>query len=599
MTQLNEAAPTQTAPAESTPAEPTPAEIGPSEVTEAVQPPAANTEILETLEKVKAELADAQKEVENLRASATSNSAGPTAEGAEGSVPADQVAEQIAKIKAEAEESVQAAQNKFQQRADQMRSTLNRKLSEGKQALRQENEEAIQKLKEEHEQAMQQLKTEHESEIDRIKAEHREELERLKNAAPAEQAASAPTDSAADATTEPAPPSAAPEIKSEASKFSDLTDQEVKDLVNNNNTVKAIITRNVKTKLSTELEAKTKELSEKHQKEAEELQKKADNAVAMAEKRVSLKLNMAQNRERNATAKIEVVQKAAEETPERAVGEVWAVAKDAKPTPAAPAAAPAPVPAPPQPAQQQPQAQAPNTQAVPQQVQQPSPQAGGFGQPAQPAQPQQQLHRQVPVNQFQGQQGQPPMNPFPQNNTGIPRPGSAMGQNNQFRPNSPFQQQQIQGGQVQFQPQQTGIPNMQNNSLHSRPGPPQQGQPNMGTGPGALRGLMGQGGTGIPRGGGIPRPGRGGGQAGAQQGQQGGPAQSSLPRRGGGQGRGRGGGQAGQHQVGQEGGAGAGRGMNVAAKQFVPNKRPREDGADTGGQDGGPKRARGGGNAGS
>ncbi|KAF4312817.1 Prefoldin [Botryosphaeria dothidea] len=599
LTQLNEAAPTQTAPAESTPAEPTPAEIGPSEVTEAVQPPAANTEILETLEKVKAELADAQKEVENLRASATSNSAGPTAEGAEGSVPADQVAEQIAKIKAEAEESVQAAQNKFQQRADQMRSTLNKKLSEGKQALRQENEEAIQKLKEEHEQAMQQLKTEHESEIDRIKAEHREELERLKNAAPAEQAASAPTDSAADATTEPAPPSAAPEIKSEASKFSDLTDQEVKDLVNNNNTVKAIITRNVKTKLSTELEAKTKELSEKHQKEAEELQKKADNAVAMAEKRVSLKLNMAQNRERNATAKIEVVQKAAEETPERAVGEVWAVAKDAKPTPAAPAAAPAPVPAPPQPAQQQPQAQAPNTQAVPQQVQQPSPQAGGFGQPAQPAQPQQQLHRQVPVNQFQGQQGQPPMNPFPQNNTGIPRPGSAMGQNNQFRPNSPFQQQQIQGGQVQFQPQQTGIPNMQNNSLHSRPGPPQQGQPNMGTGPGALRGLMGQGGTGIPRGGGIPRPGRGGGQAGAQQGQQGGPAQSSLPRRGGGQGRGRGGGQAGQHQVGQEGGAGAGRGMNVAAKQFVPNKRPREDGADTGGQDGGPKRARGGGNAGS
>lgn len=597
LSQLKEAAPTQTVPADTAPTETVPAEN-----TEPIQPLAADNETLEALEKLKAELATAQQEVETLRANATStNTTAPIGEATpagEGAVSAEQLAEQIAKVKAEAEESVQAAAARFQHRADQMRAALTKKLTEGKQALRQESEEAARKLKEEHEQAMQELKTEHEAEIQRIKAEHQKELERVKGGAQGEQPAPAtadvPVDSAPEGASESAPASTTTEVKSEPSKFSDLTDQEVKDLVNNNNTVKSIITRNIKTKLSVELEAKAKELNEKHEKETEELQKKADGAVAMAEKRVALKLNMAQNRERNATAKIEVVQKAAEETPERPVGEVWAVAKDAKPAPAAPAA--------PAPAQQpQQQAQAPNTapqtaQAAPlQPQQQPSP-AGGFGQPAQ-----QQLPRPhvVPVNQFQGQQGQPPMNPFPPQNTGIPRAGSAMGQNNQFRPNSPFGQQQIQGGQVQFQPQgqvqqqQSGIPNPQGNPLHNRP--PQQGQPNVGTGPTALRGLMGQGGgTGIPRGGGIPRPGRGGAQAGAQ-GQQA-PAQSNLPRRGGGHGRGRGGGQQGGQEA---GGPGAGRGMNASAKQFVPNKRPREDGAEGGGQDGGPKRARGGGNAGS
>ncbi|KAK7553729.1 hypothetical protein IWX46DRAFT_591004 [Phyllosticta citricarpa] len=200
------------------------------------------------------------------------------------------------------------------------------------------------------------------------------------------------------------------------------------------------------------------------------------------------------------------------------------------------------------------------------------------------------------MNQFQNQQGQPvPGNPF---GTGIPRPGSAMGgpMGNQFRPNSPFGQQQMgQMGQGLPTPpfqnqQQAGIPNR----------PPQGQPPGAGTGPQALRNIIGQGGTGIPRGGGIPRPGgRGGGQAGNAPNQQTGGQQGpgSQRGRGGGHGRGRGGGNQGQVQGG-DGGPGAGRGMNANARQFVPNKRPRDE-AGTDGDGGGPKRARGGGNAGS
>ncbi|KAL1621757.1 Protein mlp1 [Diplodia seriata] len=612
-----EAAPAESAPGEAAPVEAAPIESAQAENTETAQPP-ADAETVETLEKLKAELATAQQEVEALRANATSSTAPPTTENApEGSVSSEKMAEEIAKIKAEAEEQVQAAQNKFQQRADQMKTALSKKLSEGKQALRQENEEAMEKLKAEHEQAIQQLKKEHEAEIERIKAGHQQELERVKSAAPAGQSApatsAAPVDGAADAAPAPVAAPAGPQVKSEPSKFADLTDQEVKDLVSSNNTIKTIIMRNVKTKVSAELDAKSKELTEKHQKEQEELQKKADGAVAMAEKRVALKLNMAQNRERNQSAKVEVVQKAAEETPQRPVGEVWAIAKDAKaaPPPAAPQAAPAAAPA----------QQAQSPASVPH-VQQPHP--GGFGQPVQQL-PTGLPRPPMPANQFQGQQGQPAMNPFPQNNTGIPRPGSAMAQNNQFRPNSPFQQQQMQGNQVQFQPQvqmqqqppPSGIAAPPINPLHNRPTPPQQQQqqqqghqqPNTGTGPAALRSLQ-AGGTGIPRGGGIPRPGggRGGGQAGGGGApQQGGPPhaqQSGLPRGGGG-GRGRGRGGAQQQQAGGHEGGGAGRGgnnnMNASAKQFVPNKRPREDGgADGGGghDGGGPKRARGGGNVG-
>ncbi|ETN37733.1 uncharacterized protein HMPREF1541_07356 [Cyphellophora europaea CBS 101466] len=85
---------------------------------------------------------------------------------------------------------------------------------------------------------------------------------------------------------------------------------------------------------------------------AKETERLVANATTMAEKKSSVKLNMATNRANVALAKIQVVQTAAAETPQRAVSEVWEEAKVAKPAPAArPAAPPADAPATPAPAQ--------------------------------------------------------------------------------------------------------------------------------------------------------------------------------------------------------------------------------------------------------
>lgn len=71
------------------------------------------------------------------------------------------------------------------------------------------------------------------------------------------------------------------------------------------------------------------------------------NAELLWEKRGAVKLNMAQRSALLANAKVEVVKKAAEETPTKPVSEVWEIAKDAKPAPSQPkpAVAPATVPA--------------------------------------------------------------------------------------------------------------------------------------------------------------------------------------------------------------------------------------------------------------
>ena len=76
---------------------------------------------------------------------------------------------------------------------------------------------------------------------------------------------------------------------------------------------------------------------------SKESERKIEDQVALAEKRNAVKVNLAQSQARNAMAKVQVVSRAAEETPEKPVAEVWAVAKDAKAPPVGPAASkPAP-----------------------------------------------------------------------------------------------------------------------------------------------------------------------------------------------------------------------------------------------------------------
>ncbi|KAJ9608082.1 Protein mlp1 [Cladophialophora chaetospira] len=75
---------------------------------------------------------------------------------------------------------------------------------------------------------------------------------------------------------------------------------------------------------------------------AKRIEEQVKNAEQLVEKRSAVKLNMTSNRLTMATVKLEVIQKAAEETPEKPVGEVWEVAKTAKPAAAPKPAVPAP-----------------------------------------------------------------------------------------------------------------------------------------------------------------------------------------------------------------------------------------------------------------
>jgi nucleoprotein TPR len=142
--------------------------------------------------------------------------------------------------------------------------------------------------------------------------------------------------------------------------LANLGDEQTRALLMSNQTVKSILASNIRKKV----EEEAKKLREEHdkkstaeldqlrqdlEKEKEELLKKADEAKAQAlnmeSKRVSVKLNMADNRAKLATAKLGVVEKAATDTPQRPVVEVWQEVKTFKLPPAA-AAATAATPAP-------------------------------------------------------------------------------------------------------------------------------------------------------------------------------------------------------------------------------------------------------------
>lgn len=87
------------------------------------------------------------------------------------------------------------------------------------------------------------------------------------------------------------------------------------------------------------LESQKRELLEQHQTqlqaERQATEKKIADHVALVEKRSSVKVSLLEGRAKAANAKLDVVKKAADETPQKPVIEVWEVAKEAKP-PAAP-----------------------------------------------------------------------------------------------------------------------------------------------------------------------------------------------------------------------------------------------------------------------
>jgi nucleoprotein TPR len=396
-----------------------------------------------------------------------------------------------------------------------------------------------------------------------LRAAQRQEIERLSAGEP-----SGPGTPGAAPDAAPATPSKT--IQLSGFTIPDLTDAQARELVAKHDTIRTIVRNNILGGIKREREKSQQEsqatsganqealagLEQKLTEEKEalklahenDLKEKIASALGLAEKKTAARLSMLDTRFRTASAKIDVVSKAATETPQKPVVEVWEIAKVARPVPvpvpAAKPVAPAPAPAPaPQAAPAPvPVAQAPLEAPAPAPAPAPALQATPVPQAA-PAH----VAQAAPVDTTE------PTAPA-QENEQAPAPANPFGQS-----------------QEADQSQQAA----------SLPNKPPGGNP-----PGLMRAL--QSGLPIARGG---RGGRGGGQQSGhgqpdqnQQSQQNQQAQRGTGVRG----RGGRGGQ----------GRGGNQNLSASARQFIPqgSKRSREDGSDAGveGASGG-KRQRGGG----
>ncbi|POS86896.1 hypothetical protein EPUL_002423, partial [Erysiphe pulchra] len=115
------------------------------------------------------------------------------------------------------------------------------------------------------------------------------------------------------------------------SLLANISEDEARQLCQNNKTIREIIRGNIMSKVSAEIQ----KVKDEHAKILADVNQKADlnksQAVSMEAKKSALKINMTENRIRVANGKLQIVEQAAQNTPERAVVEVWVEAKNYKP----------------------------------------------------------------------------------------------------------------------------------------------------------------------------------------------------------------------------------------------------------------------------
>ena len=265
----------------------------------------------EHMQKLQTDLEAAQRELEALR----HNSSTDTATGS-----AD-----ISVLRTQLEAEYKQKREATDQRMNGLRQQLNDKLREGRKKYK---EEVVEEVKNEHEAQLANLKQEHEAELSELKAQRAQEV--TSSEMSSAQAAVSQVNGDVD-------------TKSLAAEPAD-----VKDLVANNPTVRSMISRTVESRMRAERESysrQVEELEAKHQnaiaelesthiarlKELNEVAAKAKaDAVNLAEKKTSVKLNMTVKARDDAKAKLEYVQKAASESPTKPIGEVWELAKITK-----------------------------------------------------------------------------------------------------------------------------------------------------------------------------------------------------------------------------------------------------------------------------
>ena len=527
------------------------------------------------------DVSEAQKDADSLRASASVNASLANASTEDSSkTVAEQVNEHVQAVRMELEarhnERMKETEEILEKRTNTMKAQLSKKLTEGKTQIRQS-------LVVEHEQNMKKLKSEHDQAVEKLEARHRDEMEELR-LNESTRFAKLQEDWEKERQTFKSNDDSAPlKAEGEAPRSPwQPSEAEARTFIQSNEVARSIMKKNIITQINKAKEELTTQLKEEHQKAMVESQNKAntakEHAVMMEGKKTALQANMANNKWRAAQHRVDLVGKAAQETPEKPVKDVWSNIKDAKPPPIA---APQPQKGPSK-TQETPGAVIPEqlTSSAAQNTAptQQKPASTVFGQPS-PFNPNNSVS-----SQQQQQQQQPPQ----ANQSGLQPSVTTFGRPSLAAVPVQAQSPRDQGNSVRQQPVQgqvaSSTPNNDDDrppALVSHPPLPKSSQnaanhhPNAGTGPGALRGLQ-QSGLPVARGGsmrGNPNA-RGRGSSigrGATQGLN--TNQSQQPGRN----------------------SPTNPGMNPGAKQFVPgNKRPRDEEQNSGDTSIG-KRIRGGG----
>ena len=302
-----------------------------------------NNEVEARMNSLRADLAQARQDAEDLRTNASINAAVSTVSTESGSKPvAEQVAEHLEAVHAELEsrhqERVRQNDETLEKRTNVMKSQLSKKLTDGKAQLRQT-------LTAEHEQALKAIKTEHEQQMSRLQARHKDEMDELQRSADSNFARFRDEwdkDHQATHTTN-GDSSVKEEIQTPRGPWQPSED-EARALIQSNEIVRSIVKKNIGIHVNKAKDEVSTQLNQDHEKamteRITEIQNKAntarEHAVLMEGKKSAVQINMANNKARVLQFKIDIVQKAAQDTPQKSVQDVWVIAKDAKPPPVTP-----------------------------------------------------------------------------------------------------------------------------------------------------------------------------------------------------------------------------------------------------------------------
>ncbi|KAJ2905788.1 hypothetical protein MKZ38_004465 [Zalerion maritima] len=230
----------------------------------------------------------------------------------------------IAAAEAEIEEATKHAEEVIKTRSEKMKTALNSKLQSTREQAEKEKAE---------------FKTQMEKEL-QVRLDQEKVIWMAENKAGESSASAMPaTPAKPDPAAPQIPTGSTPDTgvsRPSVEALNKLSDAEMRDLISKSATAKSIIRMNIKKGIDAEV---VKMKAENTPKEGGvspgEVEAKVvaarEQAVMMESKKSNLRINMAENKFRAAQCKINVVETAAKETPQKPVVEVWEAAKTAKP----------------------------------------------------------------------------------------------------------------------------------------------------------------------------------------------------------------------------------------------------------------------------